>query len=253
MYKLVNDIKRAWRLFKLVRNSEVDDEQMLEIEKVDTLYIRECRSITRSIDKTRRSLNRALQKWKGTNSTHLSNLEDTLSSAMLQTAQMLEASQEALSKRLGQVEQSTQTAVELIDNVREYVAKQADETRRWQEIYDWRLLKNYLMSVISTLDNVEAQLESLKKAEIPEEIIQKFDFLRETLELHLEEEGLVSFSSSVGASPDPARDEINLSTPSTSESEVIGTIAEVTRKGYEIDLGAETKIIRKAQVTIYKK
>lgn len=253
MVSFFTDISRALRLFKLLRSTDLSDEDALRIEKIDTIYLAECRAVNRSLEKTRKSLNRALKSWKTTNGEQLAELENSLIGSVQSISQLLDASQKALSDRLGNVEQSSQTTMELVDNVREFVAKQADETRRWQEGYDWRILKNYLLRVISTVDDVENQLSHLKQSGAPEKIIKKFDFLRETLEIHLEEEGLISFSPDLGKKPDTAKEEIKASVVSETEQQAFGMIAEVIRRGYEIDLGSGTKVVRKAQVTVYKK
>lgn len=251
--RFFSDFKRAWRLTKLVRASGLSDEDALHIEKVDTIYLNECRAMRASMDKTRKSLNRALKLWKDTNGKKLNELEDSLSSSVVGISQLLESSQEAFSKRLSQVEQSTSTTMELVDNVREYVSKQADETRRWEEGYDWRILKNYLMRIVSTLDEVEDQIATYRKEGKPEEFLSDLDFLKEALEIHLEEEGLMAYTPSIDSTLDAIRDEPRSSVVALSEEHAIGTIAEVIRKGYEIDLGAETKVVRKAQVVVYKK
>lgn len=247
------DLKRAWRLTKLIRATRVSDEDALQIEKLDTIYLNECRELKATLDKARKSLNRAATTWESSNSKRLSGLEDSLVSSVTGISQLLESSQQTLSKRLSQVEQSTSTTMELVDNVREYVSKQADETRRWQEGYDWRILKNYLMRIVSTLNEVEDQIATYRKEGKPEEFLSDLDFLKEALEIHLEEEGLMAYTPAVGSTLDAIRDEPRTSVVALSEEQVIGTIAEVLRKGYEIDLGAETKVVRKAQVVVYKK
>jgi molecular chaperone GrpE (heat shock protein) len=85
------------------------------------------------------------------------------------------------------------------------------------------------------------------------ELLQDFDFLRETLEIHLEEEGLMSFTPLLGAEVDPLKVDLKGVVECTAEGHVDGTVAEVIKKGYEIDLGTGMKIVRRAQVTVYKK
>ncbi len=247
------DLKRAWRLTKLIRASELSDEDALQIEKVDAIYLEECRELKTKLDKARKSLNRALKNWKTSNNKRLSEMEDSLVTSVTGISQLLESSQQTLSKRLGQVEQSSATTMELVDNVREYVSKQANETRRWQEGYDWRILKNYLLRVISTIDEVEDKMAFYRSETKPEDFLNDFDFLREALEIHLEEEGLMSYTPSLGAEPDVSKEEVKASITVETEDQEAGSIAEIIRKGYEIDLGAETKVVRKAQVSVYKK
>lgn len=253
MANLFTDLKRAWRLTKLIRSSELTDEEALQIEKVDSFYMDECHKIRTSLDKARKSLNRNVKTSRVDNDKRLSELENSLTDSITGIGQLLDASQKTFATRLGQVEQSSQTAAELVNDVREYVAKQADETRRWQDGYDWRILKNYLIRLISTMDDIETKLEVYRKAEKAQEFIQDFDFLRETLEIHLEEEGLVSYAPDIGANVDPMCAEIKGNVKSTAEDQVDGTVAEIIKKGYEIDLGAGVKTVRKAQVTVYKK
>jgi molecular chaperone GrpE (heat shock protein) len=88
---------------------------------------------------------------------------------------------------------------------------------------------------------------------VVQELLQDFDFLRETLEIHLEEEGLMSFTPLLGAEVDPLKVDLKGGVECTAEGHVDGTVAEVIKKGYEIDLGTGMKIVRRAQVTVYKK
>ena len=264
MLSLITDFKRAWRLAKLIRSTNLTDEEALQIEKVDSIYIKqcreirtslegECRDIRSSLDKARKALNRDVKTSRLDNDMRLTEFEDTVSSSITKISLLLDASQKAAASRLGEIEQSSKTTQELVDNVREFVATKSDETRRWQEGYDWRILKSYLLRVISTLDDIETKLSIYRKEDKPEELIKDFDFLRETLEIHLEEEGLLSFAPDVGSNVDPMRDEIKGAIESTREDQQVETVAEVLRKGYEIDLGAEVKIVCKAQVTVFKK
>ena len=275
MANLITDLKRAWRLTKLIRSTELTDEEALQRENIDTIYMEECRGIRSDLIKTsgalcrdiakarksltqeactvRKSFNRQFVTSTKTAGQQFTDLEDSLTSSILKINQLLDASQKTLSTRLGLVEQSSQTTMELVDNVREFVATKADETRRWQEGYDWRILKNYLTRVISTLGDIEMQLEKYRKEDKPQELLQDFDFLRETLEIHLEEEGLMSFTPLLGAEVDPMKVDLKGGVECTAEGHVDGTVAEVIKKGYEIDLGTGMKIVRRAQVTVYKK
>jgi molecular chaperone GrpE (heat shock protein) len=275
MCSIFTDLKRAWRLARLIRSTELTDEEALQLENVDSIYIEECRGIRSDLIKTsealcrdiakarksltheastvRKSFNRQFDTSTKTAGQQLTDLKDSLSSSILKINQLLDASQKTLSSRLGLVEQSSQTTMELVDNVREFVATKADETRRWQEGYDWRILKNYMMRVLSTLDDVEATLERYRQADKPQEFLQDLDFLKEALEIHLEEEGLLSFAPLHGEIVDPLKVDIKGTVPTTSEEQQPESVAEVVKKGYEIDLGAGVKTVRRAQVTIYKK
>lgn len=251
--KFLTDFKRAWTISKLIRVSNLSDEDLLAIGKVESLYISECRAIKSSLEKTRKILNRSRKRWRQDNDLRLSEMEETLTNSFLRVSQLMEAKQNAFSGRLSKVEETSRTSLELIDNIREYVAKNSEETRRWQEGYDWRILKNYLNRVISTLDDFDETALNLKNLQAPDEVIKQVEFLKETLEIHLEEEGLVSFTPGLGAQPDAGKDEIKASISADSEEHKVGTIGEVLRKGYQIDLGVDTKVVRKAQVSVYKK
>lgn len=252
MANLITDLKRAWRLTKLIRSTELTEEEAFQLEKVDSIYMEECRGIRASLDKARKSLNRNVKTSRVDNDKRLLVLGDSLSNSITSISQLLDASQKTLSNRLGQVEQSSQTTAEMVNDVREYVAKQADETRRWQEGYDWRILKNYLLRVISTMDDIERKLKFYRKSGRGDDFIKDFDFLRETLEIHLEEEGLIVFAPHVGVEPDVSLVEIKASVTISGEGQLAGTVAEVICKGYEMDVGVETKVVRKAQISVYK-
>jgi molecular chaperone GrpE (heat shock protein) len=275
MANLITDLKRAWRLTKLIRASELSDEEALNIEKVDSVYMAECldirnelvqakKSFGRDLAKARKSLNQeAITSRQSLNRNfnvstktigqQFTNLENSLSSSILKISQLLEASQKASASRLDEAVTTSKTTMELVNGLREYVGKQADETRRWQEGYDWRILKTYLLRVVSTLDDIETKLEFYKNNGKSEELIKDFDFLRETLEIHLEEEGLLAFSPKLGEEPDASLVDIKAGVTISEDAQVVGAVAEVIHRGYEIDLGTETKVVRKAQVSVYKK
>lgn len=223
----IADLKRDWRLTKLIRSTELTGGEALQLEKVDPIYIEESREIrsdliktseplSRDIEKARKSLTYAAgtvrksfsRKFYFSNKTpgqQSTDLENSLSSSSLKISQLLDASQKTLSSRHGQVEQSSQNTMELVDNVREFVATKAHETRRWQEGYDWRIHKNYLTRVVSTLDDIETKLEKYCEEDKQQELLKDFDFLRETLEIHLEEEGVWSFAPLAGTGVDPLK------------------------------------------------
>jgi molecular chaperone GrpE (heat shock protein) len=274
MANLITDLKRAWRLTKLIRSTELTDEEALQLENVDSIYMEECREIRSSLEKANKllvdnvkasratlskrlvstgvSINRKLKASDQDNDKRLTDFENSLSKMVLKISQLLDASQKSFGARLEQIGQSSQEAAEMANNVRDYVAKQAEETRRWQEGYDWRIIKNYLLRMVSTMDDVETKLAVYRVEGKPEDFINDFNFLRETLEIHFEEEGVLSFAPEVGEEPDSTRTEVKAVVVITDDNQQVGTIAKVIRLGYEADLGAEVKIIRKAQVSVYK-
>lgn len=253
----------------------MSDEEALNIEKVDSVYMAECLDIRNELVKAKKSLGRDLAKARKslnqeaitsrqslnrnfnastkTIGQQFTNLENSLSSSILKISQLLEASQKASASRLDEAMMTSKTTMELVNSVREYVGKQADETRRWQEGYDWRILKTYLLRVVSTLDDIETKLEFYQNNGKSEELIKDFDFLRETLEIHLEEEGLLAFAPKLGEELDASIADPQASVTISEDAQVVGTVAEVIHRGYKIDLGAETKVVRKAQVSVYKK
>jgi molecular chaperone GrpE (heat shock protein) len=268
MSNLIADLKRDWRLTKLIRSTELTGGEALQLEKVDRIYIEECRqlrsdliktseALCRDIEKARKSLTYGAgtvrkslsRKFDASNKTpgqQSTDLENSLSSSSLKISQLLDASQKTLSSRLGQVEQSSQNTMELVDNVREFVATKAHETRRWQEGYDWRIHKNYLTRVVSTLDDIETKLEKYCEEDKQQELLKDIDFLRETLEIHLEEEGVRSFAPLAATGVDPLKVDPKGGVECTVESQVDGTIAEVIKKRYAIDQGEGMEIVRRA-------
>lgn len=253
MIRFVRNFHKAWRLAKLIDGMKLSDEEILDLEKVDTLYTQECAEIKSSLNKTRKSAICALKSWKNDNNSRLGNLEDSFNQSIDKISQLLESSLNSLARRLGEVDHSSKTTQELVDNVREYVSKQADETRRWQEGYDWRLLKNYLLRILSTLDEIEDKIEYYRKQEKPAEFINDFNFFKEMLEEHLEEEGVFSFTPKINAELDDFKNEVMASQPSESADQVAGTIASVIRRGFELEIGDDVKVIRKSRVSIFKK
>jgi molecular chaperone GrpE (heat shock protein) len=275
MANLITDLKRAWRLTKLIRSTELTDEEALQRENIDTIYMEECRGIRsdliktsaalcRDLDKAQKSLTheactvrKSVNRQSATSTKKVgqqfSDLENSLSKSILKVSKRLDTSQKTFNEKLGIVDSSSRETYNLVNDIREYVSKQAGETRRWQEGYDWRILKNYLTRIISTLDDIEAKLEKYREEDKPQELLKDFDFLRETLEIHLEEEGLCSFAPLIGADVDPMRVDVKGGVECAAEGQINGTVAEVIKKGYEIDLGAGMKIVRRAQVTVYKK
>tara|TARA_B110001469_G_C9647307_1_gene327908 strand:- start:4758 stop:5630 length:873 start_codon:yes stop_codon:yes gene_type:complete len=274
MANLITDLKRAWRLTKLMRSTDLSDEDALQRENIDTIYMEGCRGIRSDLVKTsealcrdiekarksltheastaRKSLNRNIKTSRSDNDRQIRKLEGSLTNAVTKITELLESSHKASASRLGEVEETSKTTMDLVHDIREYVAKQAGETERWREGYDWRIRKSYILRVISTMGEIETQLEVYRKDGKSEGFIKDFDFLRETLEIHLEEEGLVAFAPKLGGTPDASNADSISSVIISENDQVVGTVAEVIHRGYEMDLGVEIRVIKKAQVSVYK-
>ena len=250
---LIRNWKRAWRLTKLLNASELSDESALGIEKLDTIYLDRCRQIQKSLEKASKIIKGRAQAWTKDNDRKIIALEDSLTSSITEIRFLLAASQKSQASQLGDVADKAGTTMELVNSIRDYVGQQANENRRWQEGYDWRILKNYVMRMITMVDDIDTKIEGYRRKDKPAEFLVDLAFFRETIEIHLEEEGIVPITPELNSIPDPSLVEVKGATASNDSAQSPGSVASVIKKGYLLELGEESKLIRKPQVFVYKK
>lgn len=140
---------------------------------------------------------------------------------------------------------------EQMSAIREFAAEQQNQVRKFQDGYDWMLIKRFCLRIIRCIDNLEDRIRQLQNAgqdvsmlkDIRDEILfalESSGVEQYEPEIELEYKGLERYAESV-------REKKENDDPSKS-----GRIAEVVRPGYQYLINDEAvKIVRCAQVKLY--
>ncbi len=141
---------------------------------------------------------------------------------------------------------------EEVSAIRQYAAAQQDQIRKFQDGYDWMIIRRFCMRIIRCIDNLEDRLSKLDGTDDPlQECLQD---IRDELVFALESSGVEQFSPDLKT---PFKgleryvEAIRQRVPATNAA-LAGTIAEIVRPGYQYLVNDdEVKIVRCAQVKLY--
>lgn len=137
----------------------------------------------------------------------------------------------------------------MMGGVRDYLAMKNDLTSRLQEGYDYKILKNFTKQIIRCIH----QIDPAMTAEDPAS--KKLLSTREDLVDMLDRYGIEQFSPEVGTSYSDLRKiaEVIPQKEHTTDTSMVGKVAEVIRPGYRYQAHDEQRrIVMPAQVKIYE-
>lgn len=264
----MGNFKRAYRISKIIGENNVNNEESLRIERIIQSGLDATRDVGANVENASKRILSGIKELKAESRRYLKEIRTEDQSLLVEirnetnrqlisiedlVKSELAASASSSASRLFDIERSSKTTAELIENIRNYVAKQADEVKRWQEGYDWRITKNFLLRLIGSIDEIEDKIVYSQKDEKLEALIPELEFMLSVLTVNLEEEGLIQFTPSLGSPVDASRVEVIGTLEAEEPSDEPESVASIFRKGYEYDLGNETKIIRKAKARVFKK
>ncbi len=166
----------------------------------------------------------------------------------------LAASQQAAVGQVKTTNDAIQSLNEQMAAVREYAATQQERVRRYEEGYQWVVLKDFGLRIIRCIDDIESILAKLDAADPGREHLE---IVRDQLVFALDAEAIEQFTPEVGSS---VREEQRLFVESSSDvvptenKAEDGTIASVERSGYRLYIDDQTppRIVRPARAKVFK-
>ncbi|MEJ5260380.1 MAG: hypothetical protein WHS88_09345 [Anaerohalosphaeraceae bacterium] len=140
---------------------------------------------------------------------------------------------------------------EQMSAIREFAAEQQNQVRKFQDGYDWMLIKRFCLRIIRCIDNLEDRIRQLQNAGQDVSMLRD---IRDEILFALESSGVEQYEPEIGLDykgleryAESVREKKENDDPSKS-----GRIAEVVRPGYQYLINdEEVKIVRCAQVKLY--
>ncbi len=140
---------------------------------------------------------------------------------------------------------------EQMSAIREFAAEQQNQVRKFQDGYDWMLIKRFCLRIIRCIDNLEDRIRQLQNAN---QDVSTLKDIRDEILFALESSGVEQYEPEIGLEykgleryAESVREKKENDDPAKS-----GCIAEVIRPGYQYLINdEEVKIVRCAQVKLY--
>ncbi len=141
---------------------------------------------------------------------------------------------------------------EEVSAIRQYAAAQQDQMRKFQDGYDWMIVRRFCLRFIRCIDNLEDRLEHLDGDE--QALRESLEDIRDELVFALESSGVEQYSPDLKApfkGLEKYVEAVRQRVP-VSDAALAGTIAKIVRPGYQYLISDdEVKIVRCAQVKLY--
>ncbi|NOQ23611.1 MAG: nucleotide exchange factor GrpE [Candidatus Aegiribacteria sp.] len=139
-----------------------------------------------------------------------------------------------------------------VSSLRDYLAKQQNMVKRFQDGYDWTVLKNFCQRIIRCIDDIEKRTNSLKEATDAHR--QDLEMIYDQLVFALDGSGIEQFKPEVDT-PYSGQEKIaEVVGKDPCEKGVPGDISQVVNPGYLYYISDEhQKLIRPAKVKLYEK
>lgn len=140
---------------------------------------------------------------------------------------------------------------EQMSAIREFAAEQQNQVKKFQDGYDWMLIKRFCLRIIRCIDNLEDRIRQFQKDNQDVSVLKD---IRDEILFALESSGVEQYEPEIGLDyrgleryAESVREKAENNDPEKS-----GHIAEVVRPGYQYLLNdEEVKIVRCAQVKLY--
>jgi len=199
--------------------------------------------------------NQLLQKEFEKKLQHLQQAADESSGKLLDVVarqnELLKQEQKTMASKLDQACGAVAGVDGSLAGVKDYLAEQGQVQRRYQEGYDFQILKNFVTPVARVIDSMETQIEKAKGAGKKE-----LESAREHLIDLLAGNGVEQIIPVIGDVVDDAAKETveAAGTVDSSASAPAGTIAEVVCPGYRYTFTGDeeqSRCLQKAKIKVY--
>jgi molecular chaperone GrpE (heat shock protein) len=135
--------------------------------------------------------------------------------------------------------------------IRSYAGQQEERVKKFQEGYDWNIIRSFALRVIRCIDNLEKKINILAQAGRPTDHLQE---IKDELLFALESAGLERFEPQVNSDyrGQEKTTEAVREKASADKDELKGKIADVVRCGYRFMVDQDNfKVVRAAQVRVF--
>jgi molecular chaperone GrpE (heat shock protein) len=138
-----------------------------------------------------------------------------------------------------------------VSAIREYAANQQNRLERFQDGYDWNIIKTFCLRIIRCIDNIDSRIENLADEDAQTEHLEE---VRDELIFALESSGIEQFEPEVNSDyrgqekfAEAVKEKTECEDPDKK-----GKIESVLRPGYHFFIDDENvKIVRPAQVRLF--
>ena len=138
-----------------------------------------------------------------------------------------------------------------VSAIREYAANQQNRLERFQDGYDWNIIKTFCLRIIRCIDNIENRIEQLSEEDAQ---VTHLDEIRDELVFALESSGIEQFEPKVNSEyrgqekfAEAVKEKTECEDPDKK-----GKIESVLKPGYQFYIDDQNvKIVRPAQVRLF--
>ncbi len=139
-----------------------------------------------------------------------------------------------------------------VSAIREYAANQQNRLERFQDGYDWNIIKTFCLRIIRCIDNIENRIDQLSEEE--DCLVKHLEEIRDELVFALESSGIEQFEPEVNSDyrgqekfAEAIKEKKQCKDPDKK-----GKIESVIKPGYQFYIDDENvKIVRPAQVRLF--
>jgi molecular chaperone GrpE (heat shock protein) len=138
-----------------------------------------------------------------------------------------------------------------VSAIREYAANQQNRLERFQDGYDWNILKTFCLRIIRCIDNIESRIMQMSDSDI---LVTNLEEVRDELVFALESSGIEQFEPEINSEyrGQEKTAEAIKEKKQCEDPDKKGKIESVLRPGYQFYIDDENiKIVRPAQVRLY--
>jgi|GEM_PF-5414781 len=180
---------------------------------------------------------------------------DSMRREMARLAGMISEESVRITGEAGKVGAAAAAADEALSGVsaevaalREHVARQQVQLRRWQEGYDWQVQRRVCSRLLRVADDLERTA-----ADSEEKTADALSVARDHILIVLEDEGIEELRPCPGQAYAGLEKVAKVvGRPAASEPDMAGTVAEVLSPGYtRVDGDGIVRVLRPARITVY--
>jgi len=161
------------------------------------------------------------------------------------------AVKEGVLEKPNEIRDTLKHLTQQVSAIRQYASNQQAKVKNLQAGYDWKIIKNFCLRIIRSIDNIEIRIEQLQQEGIDTTYLQE---VRDELLFSLESSGVEQFRPHLKSEYrglEKTTEVIKEREPAK-KAKYKGHIAKIIRPGYQYCLNEDkVKVVRTAQVKLY--